>query len=147
MYAWLPPILAWLAEGFHAAGRMDDAREAAEDGLSLVRRTGARGFDAELYRLRGDALIGCAQFAAGARNASRERDAAEASYWAGITVARQQDARTLELQASFSLSRLLVDAGRQEEARRILGPVCEGFPAKIETPVLAQARALLHRSV
>ena len=74
---------------------------------------------------------------------NRTRDAAEASFWAGITVARQQDSRTLELRTTLSLCRLLRDAGRQGEVIRTLAPVCEQFQSADDTPDLAEARRLL----
>jgi len=70
-------------------------------------------------------------------------DAAEASFWAAISVARQQDARTLELRATLSLARLLRDAGRDEEATRPLAPVSEAFEKGAITPDLVEARMLL----
>jgi hypothetical protein len=76
---------------------------------------------------------------------NRHRDAAEASFWASITVARQQDARSLELRATLSLCRLLRDACRQEEAIRALAPVCDQFDGSDDTPELAEARRLLTR--
>ena len=78
-----------------------------------------------------------------AHNPAGDRDAAEASFWAAISVAREQDARTLELRATLSLARLLQDCGRQEEAVRTLAPVSETFDRRVVTPDLAEARTLL----
>ena len=142
MQSWLPCTLAWLAEGFEMALEIEEALAAAEEGLNIVRRTGARCCDAELYRVRGEILM--ARNRAGTPAApNRTRDAAEASFWAGITVARQQDSRTLELRTTLGLCRLLRDAGRQGEVMRTLGPVCDQFQGTDETPDLAEARKLL----
>ena len=136
----------WLAEGFKMTARIEEALAAAEEGLSIVRRTGARCCDAELYRVRGEAMIARRRPPAPA-HLNRYRDAAEASFWAGITVARQQDARTLELRTTLSLCRLLRDTGRQDEAIRALAPVCELFASADDTPDLAEARRLLNGAV
>jgi tetratricopeptide (TPR) repeat protein len=143
LMAWLPPTLAWLAEALGEADEIADAKATVDDGLNVVRRTGARSFDAELYRLRGEALSLWKQSRSGGGLTSRDRDAAEASYWAGITVARQQDARTIELQITMSLSRLLLESGRPDEARQALGPICEAFAQDESTPLLKQARQFL----
>jgi len=143
MHAWLPQTLAWLAEGLQMDAQADDARAAAEDGLNVVRRTGVRCCDAELYRLRGEAMIAPRQSVSDNRTTKRDRDGAEAMFWAGISVARQQDARTLELRLVLSLCRLLVESGREQEARRTLEPMCDSFAHAFDTPDLTQARMLL----
>ena len=141
-HAGLPQTLIWLAEGLLLDRQIDRARAAAEEGLAVIRRTGARCWDPELYRLRGEALaMGTSGF--GEPVTDRDRDAAEASFWAGITVARQQNARTLELRSTMSLARLLLKSGREEEARRTLAPVCEIFGDGVTTPDLRNARNLL----
>jgi hypothetical protein len=120
----------------------EEAVAAADEGLNIVRRTGARCCDAELYRVRGEAMI-ARKRSTSAAPLSKHRDAAEASFWAAITVARQQDARTLELRATLSLCRLLSDVGRQKEAIRALASVCDQFTSTDDTPDLAEARRLL----
>jgi predicted ATPase len=143
MQSWLPYTLVWLAEGLLMTGDIEQALAAADEGLNVVRRTGARCWDTELYRVRGEAMI--ARKPPTDAPLNRNRDAAEASFWAGITVARQQDARTLELRTTLSLSRLLREAGRPEEAIRALVPVCEQFPSTDETPDLDEARRWISR--
>src|SRR5262249_27289703 len=75
--AGLPQTLAWLAEGLQMNGQFEDARLAAEDGLNIVRRTGARCCDAELHRLRSEAMSASGRVASGALAEDRNRDAAE----------------------------------------------------------------------
>jgi hypothetical protein len=142
MHSWRPYTLVWLAESLQINAQIDEALAAAEEGLDVVRQTGARCCDAELYRVRGEAMI-AQRRPTSAAPLNRNRDAAEASFWAGITVARQQDARTLELRLTLSLCRLLVDTGRHDEAIRAIAPVCEIFGNADDTPDLAEARKLL----
>jgi tetratricopeptide (TPR) repeat protein len=141
--AYLPQTFAWLAEALHLNGQSDAARAAAEEGLDIVRRTGARACDAELYRLRGEAMLASTRSPSATLAATAARDAAEASFWAGISVARQQQASALELQITLSLCRLLVESERVDEAKRMLLPLCEPFSGEFETPDLMQARRLL----
>jgi hypothetical protein len=145
MQSSLPYTLVWLAEGLQLNAQIEEALATAEEGLDIVRRTGARCCDAELYRARGEAMNARKRPTSAGPPLNRNRDAAEASFWAGITVARQQDARTLELRTTLSLCRLLRDAGRQEEALRVLAPVCDQFASADNTPDLAAARRLLGR--
>jgi hypothetical protein len=139
----LPQTLAWLAESLLLDGQIDQARAAAEDGLTMIRTTGVRCCDPELYRLRGEAMLATRRSGSNRQLTDRDRDAAEASFWAGITVARQQEARTLELRASVSLARLLFTSGREDEARRTLAPICESFAPEQAAPDLEKARDLL----
>jgi hypothetical protein len=139
----LPQTLAWLAESLLLDGQIDQARAAAEDGLTMIRTTGVRCCDPELYRLRGEAMLGTDPSGSMGLLTDRDRDAAEASFWAGITVARQQEARTLELRATVSLARLLIKSGREDEAKRTLAPICDSFADDQTSPDLETARKLL----
>jgi len=143
LHACLPIALSWLSEGLLLKTKTDDARAAAEQGLQMVRRTGVRCWDSELYRLRGEAMMSPNRQAVRIHNPAGDRDAAEASFWAAISVAREQDARTLELRATLSLARLLQGDGRHEEAARTLAPVSEAFDRRTVTPDLVEARTLL----
>jgi len=142
MHAALPQAFAWLAEAYLTKGRALDASRAAENGLESVRRTNIRDRDAELHRLRGDALRQSLR-GGSEPTADRNRDLAEASIWAGISVARQQNAVTLELRLAISLARLLMESGRDAEARQILAPILDLVATAADTPDLAAAKALL----
>ena len=143
MHAALPQAFAWLAEAYLTKGRALDASRAAENGLEAVRRTNIRDRDAELHRLRGDALR--ESLRGGSEPAAdRNRDLAEASIWAGISVARQQNAVTLEdLRLAISLARLLMESGRDAEARQNTGPILDLVATAADTPDLVVAKALL----
>src|SRR5262249_13203990 len=93
---------------------------------------------AELYRLQGELLM-CRE---AGEVAWRE---AEACFRRALALARQQQARSLELRAATSLTRLYRKQGRQAEARPMLAEgydrVTEGF----DTPDLQEAKALLEQ--
>ena len=113
------------------AERFSDALRAIDDGLSIAKNTGERAVEPELWRLRGDALIG-----SGASN-----DAEEA-FNRAIAVARQQSARSWELRARLSLARVLESSGRRDEARDQLEHVvsCDDMSESVD---YRDARALL----
>jgi predicted ATPase len=60
-----------------------------------------------------------------------------------MDVARCQQAKTLELRAAISLSRLWQRQGKREEARQVLAEVYGWFTEGFDTPDLQEARALL----
>src|SRR5262249_60301644 len=60
-----------------------------------------------------------------------------------IPVARRQQAKSLELRAVLSLSRLWQRQGRQHEARTLLAPVYGWFTEGFDTADLQEARTLL----
>jgi hypothetical protein len=59
-------------------------------------------------------------------------------------MARPQRARSLELRAATSLSRLLRDQGRHAEALEVLSGVYASFTEGFDVPDLEEAAALLH---
>jgi predicted ATPase len=95
-----------------------------------------RWWQAELHRLKGQLLLSLT-----ADNAT----AAEASYKRAINVAQSQGAKSLELRAATSLSRLWHAQGKVESARELLTPIYAWFTEGFDTPDLKDARALLNK--
>jgi predicted ATPase len=60
-----------------------------------------------------------------------------------LTVARRQQAKSLELRAAMSLGRWWQQQGRHCEARRLLAEVYGWFTEGFDTADLQEARALL----
>jgi len=60
-----------------------------------------------------------------------------------IEVARQQQAKSLELRAVMSLSRLWQQQGKQAEARKLLAEIYGWFTEGLDTADLKEARVLL----
>ena len=127
--------LAVLADVYQKSGQTDQGFVALDRAEAIVQRTGERFVESEIYRLRGELII-----------ASRTPGAvveAERCFTRAIGVARQQSARSLELRASLSLSRLLRNQNRRDEARQRLAEVYGWFTEGFDTVDLKQARALL----
>jgi adenylate cyclase len=123
--------LALLAEALHKEGRTDEGLAVLAEAQSLAATTEERFHEAELYRLQGEFLHASAA------------GGAEACFRQALAVARRQGARSLELRAALSLSRLCRQEGRMEEARRVLAEAYGWFGEGLETPDLREAKAQL----
>jgi predicted ATPase len=60
-----------------------------------------------------------------------------------LEVARRQEAKSLELRAAMSLSRLWQRQGKRDEARQLLAPIYSWFTEGFDTTDLQEAKALL----
>jgi predicted ATPase len=68
---------------------------------------------------------------------------AEACFRQALDIARQQQAKSLELRAAMSLSRLWQQQGRRTAAYELLAPVYSWFTEGFDTADLQDAKALL----
>jgi predicted ATPase len=68
---------------------------------------------------------------------------AEEHLFQALDVARQQEAKLLELRAARSLSRLWQRQGKHEEALQLLAPIYGWFTEGFDTADLQEAKALL----
>jgi predicted ATPase len=124
---------ALLAEVKGHVGRPEAGLDILAETLPLIDKVGERVWTAELYRLKGELLL---QAVADARQA-------EACFRQAIDVARHQQAKTWELRAATSLSRLWQRQGKRAEARQLLAPIYGWFTEGFDTADLQEARALL----
>ena len=105
-------LLALQADAQLAIGKPEAALASVAAGLKAVEKMGGAPLEAELYRLRGEALL------AGAGTVSE----AETAMQQGIDVARRQNAKSWELRGAMSLARLRRQQGRPQEAARPARP-------------------------
>jgi predicted ATPase len=70
-------------------------------------------------------------------------DAPQAEACFQQALARHQQAKSWELRAAMSLSRLWQQQGKRDEARELLAPVYGWFPEGFDTTDLQDAKALL----
>jgi predicted ATPase len=68
---------------------------------------------------------------------------AETCFQQAVDIARQQQAKALELRAAMSLSRLWQQQGKRDEARELLAPVYGWFTEGFNIADLQEAKALL----
>ena len=78
----------------------------------------------------------------GAAHPTREEEA-EACFQKAIEIARRQQAKSLELRAVMSLSRLWQQQGKKSEARQMLAEIYGWFTAGFDTADLQEAKALV----
>ncbi|HEY5866231.1 MAG TPA: hypothetical protein VI542_11930 [Candidatus Tectomicrobia bacterium] len=70
---------------------------------------------------------------------------AEACLQQALPIARRQEAKSLELRAAMSLSRLWQQQGKQAEACELLAPIYGWFTEGFDTADLQEAKALLEQ--
>jgi len=104
------------------------------EALATIYNTGERFCEAEVHRLRGKLLL--------ARSANHAPEA-ESCFQQGLDVARRQRAKTWELRAAMSLSRLWQQQGKHAAARDVLAPVYGWFTEGFDTADLHAAKTLL----
>ena len=123
--------LALLAPIQIAAGRHREALATLEEALAISDQTGARNWDAELHRLKGEIAM------------LDDQKLAEQCFLRALEIAQSQEAKSLELRAASSLARLLRSQGKPGEARSVLAPVYAWFTEGFDTGDLIEAKALL----
>ncbi len=134
-----PRSLADLAAAHGKVGQIEEGLTLLAEALALVDKTGARENEAELYRLKGELTL---QKNPGSGVRSPE-SAAEECFQKAIAIARHQSAKSLELRAVMSLSRLWQKQGKKDEARQMLAEIYGWFTEGFETKDLQEAKALL----
>jgi len=125
---------ALLAQGYARIGEFEKALAMLDESLTRNERIGEKRDQAEILRLKGEALL-MRDTAAIALGEKCFRDALE--------IARAQDAKWWELRTSVSLARLLRDTNRRDEACTVLGEIYNWFTEGFDLPDLKEAKALL----
>ena len=153
---WRPSFLALLAQAYGRGGQIEAGLSALVEALETVPKTDERWYEAELYRLKGELLL--AQESKEQRAWSAEQESenpnpkfqildpeseAEACFLTAIEIARKQQAKSLELRAVISLSRLWQSQGKKAEAHRLLSEIYGWFTEGFDTKDLQEAKALL----
>jgi predicted ATPase len=105
-----------------------------EEALEALQTTEDRFYEAEVYRLKGELLL---------QQSAAQQGEAEDSLQQALEIARRQQARSWELRAAMSLSRLWQHQRKCAEAHALLAPVYGGFTEGFDTADLQDAKALL----
>jgi predicted ATPase/DNA-binding winged helix-turn-helix (wHTH) protein len=127
-------FLSLLAEGYGQVGQPEAGLRAVAEALTLVATTEVRWWEAELHRLQGDLRL---------QLPIPDITQVEACLQQALAVARGQQAKSLELRAALSLSRLWLQQGKRDEAQQLLAEVYGWFTEGFDTPDLQEAKALL----
>jgi predicted ATPase len=130
----LPQVLAWLAEAYRIAEDAEAGLRVLAEALTLVTSTGGRVYEAEISRLKGELLL---------QQALPDAAQAEVCFQQALDVARYQQAKSWELRAAMSLSRLWQSQGKSREARELLAPIYGWFTEGFDALDLREAKVLL----
>jgi predicted ATPase len=167
---WHSYHLALLAEAYGLGGSCDKGLRVLAEASAIMHDTGERFYEAEIYRLRGELLLTqkIKRQKAKGKNQKSENphpqshildpvSEAEACFRKAIDVARQQQAKSLELRAVMSLVRLRQQQALQQDSRNtrhesqnrlaeahcMLAELYNWFTEGFDTKDLREARALL----
>jgi predicted ATPase len=129
-----PYRLSSLAEAYGQAGEPEAGLTVLAEAVRLVAEAEERWWEAEVYRLQGALLL---------QRPIPDVSQAAACFQQALTVAYGQQARSLELRAALSLSRLWQQQGKREAARNLLAPIYDWFTEGLDTGDLQDAKELL----
>jgi predicted ATPase len=129
-----PYCLVLLAEAAGHTGQAAEGLRLLAEALAALEASGLGDLRAEAYRLQGELLL---------RQAVPDAVQAEACFQQALAIARRQQAKSWELRAAMSLSRLWQQQGKRAEAYALLAPVYGWFTEGFDTADLQEAKALL----
>jgi hypothetical protein len=122
------------------AGMPEAAMQIVDQDMAWIERTGARGTEVEVWRVRGELLLG----QTGATHLAAVAEA-ESCFARALEIARARETRWVELRAAVSLARLWEAQGRRDDARELLAGIYDWFTEGFDTVDLVEAKALLER--
>jgi predicted ATPase len=129
-----PYYLALLAEASGKRGQVEEGLHLLAEALAVAKDTGECRWDAEIHRLTG--VLRLARLRA-------DHAEVETCFHQALTIARRQQAKSLELRAAMSLARLWQGQGKHMEARQLLAPIYDWFTEGFDTADLREAKGLL----
>jgi predicted ATPase len=131
---WNALIAALVAEAYGKTGQTSEGLNVVNQELANARVTECCCYEAELHRIKGELLV---------TQTAADEGGAEACFQNASNIARGQSAKSLELRAAMSLSRLWKRQGKKEEARQLLAEIYGWFTEGFDTADLKAARTLL----
>ncbi len=129
-----PYMLGMLAESYGQGGDIENGLAALAEALDLAHTYDERWWEADLYRLQAELRL---------RRNEPESSRAAADLQRALAIARQQEAKSLELRAATSLARLLRQQSQPAGARELLAPIYNWFTEGFDTADLQEAKAVL----
>ena len=152
-----PYFLSLLAEVYGKLGQGERAQTLLSTALIAARTSKEHRLDAELYRLKGELTLqleardlrletspASAQASSLKSLASQVvEQEAEGYFQKAIDIARQQQAKSLELRATISLARLWQQQSKLHEAHTMLANIYNWFTEGFDTVDLKEAKVLL----
>jgi predicted ATPase len=131
---WRTYFQALLAEVYGKGGNVEEGLAVLVEALRRAADTRMGFYEPEMHRVHGELLL--------ASSPANPADA-ESCFRQAIACAGRQRARSLELRAVLSLSRLYIQQGRREEVRAVLAEIYGWFTEGFDTVDLQEAKTLL----
>ncbi|NOT57802.1 MAG: AAA family ATPase, partial [Deltaproteobacteria bacterium] len=148
-----PYELALLAEAYREGGKSEEGLQAVTKALVSVNDKGLRLNEAWLYRLKDELTLQQGKKKSKDKSLKSQipnpqpprpnTQEAEACFLKAIEVARRQQAKSFELQATTSLARLWQQQGKVKQAHTMLSAIYNWFTEGFETKDLQEAKALI----
>jgi predicted ATPase len=124
-----------MAEVYWHTGQTDKGLRLLAEALTVIDRTGERWWEAEVHRLKGELLL--------AQGGTRQKAVEAEAYFRHALEVAQQQAKSLELRAAMSVSRLWQRQGRCAAAYHLLAEIYGWFTEGFDTVDLQEAKTLL----
>jgi DNA-binding winged helix-turn-helix (wHTH) protein/predicted ATPase len=133
-----PLWLGLLAEVTGHVGQVDEGLRLLAEALVAFEASERGDMRAEACRLQGELRL---------RQVFPDVAQAEACFQQALTLARRQQAKSWELRAAMSLSRLWQQQGKRAAAYELLAPIYSWFTEGFDTADLQEAKMLLEKLV
>ena len=130
----VPYLLSLPAQGYGRLKRVDEASNGLKEGWAVAERTGEQWWRAERYRLEGELLL---------HQSVLDEVQAENYFQQALEMARNQQAKSLEIRAATSIARLWQSQDKGEAAYELLAPVYNWFTEGLNNADLREAEILL----
>src|SRR5262249_20894839 len=130
----LPNWLSLFAAAHAEGGQFDDAWRCIGEAITTGETTKTRSDKAGVHCIAGGIAL---------KSPAPDAAKAQAHFEHALVIAREQQAKSLELHAAMSMAQLWRDQGERDAARDLLAPVYNWFTEGFDTLDLKQAKALL----
>ncbi|HEV8718957.1 MAG TPA: adenylate/guanylate cyclase domain-containing protein [Candidatus Binatia bacterium] len=135
--------LVALAEVCGKVGQTEEGLSVLAEAMDVMNSREERWLEAELYRLKGELLLTQEVYRLQVVGYREKTEEAEQCFRKAIEIACKQQAKSLELRAAMSLSRLWQSQGKKKEAHEMLAEIYSWFTEGFDTKDLQDARVLL----
>jgi len=121
---WNALFAALLAEAYRKSEQTSEGLKIVNEELANARMTECCCYQAELHRIKGELLLS---------ETAADEQQVEACFQNALMVSRSQSAKSLELRAAMSLSRLWQRQGKRAEAHNLLAEIYGRFTESFDT--------------
>ncbi|MBP6057307.1 MAG: AAA family ATPase [Nitrosomonas sp.] len=128
--------LALLAEIYLRSDRIDEGLGVIEEAQKLAVTGGELFWQAELFRLKGELLLG---------QSDKSVQEAEECLCEALKIAQDQHATMFELRAATSLAKLWRKLNRADDAKRVLHSIYSRFNEQVDNLDLIEAKTVLEQ--